>query len=74
MAGKTACIKIEGSVPYIFQLPPPAFKMSESTSRVNLLNEPKPMVGGGGGIASGIATSTYKHNVDNCACGTCHKS
>lgn len=32
------------------------------------------MVGGGGGIASGIATSTYKHNVDNCACGTCHKS
>jgi hypothetical protein len=32
------------------------------------------MVGGGASIASGIATSTYKHNVDNCACGTCHKA
>ena len=42
------------------------------------VKQPKPMVGGGGGIAggiaSGIATSAYKHNVDNCACGTCHKS
>jgi hypothetical protein len=26
------------------------------------------------GIATGIATSTYKHNVDDCACGTCHKA
>ncbi len=31
----------------------------------------KAMVGSG---ATGIATSTYKHNVDNCACGTCHKA
>ena len=33
----------------------------------------KAMVGGAGG-ASGIATSTYKHNVDDCSCGTCYKA
>ena len=31
----------------------------------------KAMVGSG---ASSSASSTYKHNVDTCACGTCHKA